>query len=97
LERFCPVDATFLSVPLSGIKPPLKTDMKLSKSLLSAIVVGIAVQSAVSCTKSTVPPMNPGGPSQQAEQQKSPSAGSPTQPAPVPEWLKNGCPACGMG
>ena len=68
--------------------------MKLSKSLLSAIVVGIAVQSAVSCTKTSV---KPGGPNQQAEQQKGPNAGGPNQPAPIPDWLKDGCPACGMG
>lgn len=77
-----------------------KTEMKLSKSLLSAIVVGIAVQSAVSCTKTAVNPktsLNPGGPSQQAEQQKSPSAGRPYEPTPIPEWMRNGCPACGMG
>jgi hypothetical protein len=76
-----------------------KTDMKLSKSLLSAIVVGVAVQSAVSCTKTSVKPggLNPGGPAIQAEQRKSPGAGRPYQPAPIPEWLINGCPACGMG
>jgi hypothetical protein len=70
--------------------------MKLSKSLLSAIVVGIAVQSAVSCTKTNASP-NPGGPAMQAEKQKSPSAGRPVEPTPIPDWLANGCPACGMG
>ena len=67
--------------------------MKLSKSLLSAIVVGIAVQSAVSCTKTSV---NPSGPNQQAEQQKSPGVGRPYQTS-IPEWQRNQCPACGMG
>ncbi|HTI92158.1 MAG TPA: hypothetical protein VL727_16300 [Puia sp.] len=75
--------------------------MKLSQSLLSAIVVGIAVQSAVSCTKTSAKPsgLNPGGPNQQAEQQKSPGVGRPFEPTTttIPEWMRNGCPACGMG
>ncbi|HEY4289545.1 MAG TPA: hypothetical protein VGN00_20735 [Puia sp.] len=74
--------------------------MKLSRSLLSTIVVGVAVQSAVSCTKTSMKPsgINPGGPNQQAtEQQASPKPGRPYEPASIPEWLRNGCPACGMG
>jgi hypothetical protein len=73
--------------------------MKLSKSLLSAIVVGVAVQSAVSCTKTSMKSsgLNPGGPNIQTEQQKSPNAGRPYQPTSIPEWMINGCPACGMG
>jgi|GEM_PF-748486 len=76
--------------------------MKLSKSLLSAIVLGIAVQSAVSCTKSSLKPVgiNPGGPNQtglQSEQQKGPGVGRPYEPGSIPEWMRNGCPACGMG
>ena len=67
--------------------------MKLSKSLLSAIVVGIAVQSAVSCTKTSLKTSDK---TKQTEQQKSPGTGRPIEPT-TPVGTIDSCPACGMG
>jgi hypothetical protein len=55
--------------------------MKLSKSLLSAIIVGIALQGAVSCTKSKEDP------SSKTSQEEKEKKKTPYEP----------CPACGMG
>lgn len=55
--------------------------MKLSKALLGAIVVGITVQTTVSCSKKNTPE-----PKEQAAKQ-----GKGTSQVP------NNCPGCGMG
>ncbi|HTE10859.1 MAG TPA: hypothetical protein VK645_07810 [Chitinophagaceae bacterium] len=55
--------------------------MKLSASLLSAIIIGIALQGAISCTKSKEDP------SSKTSQQEKDKKKTPSAP----------CPACGMG
>lgn len=65
--------------------------MKLSKSLLSAIVVGIAVQTAASCHKTNLTPEQ-----KATEAQKTlPKTGRPSEPQSNPNIYP--CPACGMG
>lgn len=56
--------------------------MKLSKSLLSAILIGIAVQTTTSCKKEKLPE-----PKEKKEVKKTDAKNN------VPE----SCPACGMG
>lgn len=59
--------------------------MKLSKSLLSAIVIGIAVQTTVvSCSKD-----------EQAKPKKAEQANKQNESQPTD--FPDGCPACGMG
>lgn len=60
--------------------------MKLSKTLLSAILVGITVQAATSCTKTSGLP----GQKIQAEEKKN-------LEHPTPNLYPDNCPACGMG
>lgn len=55
--------------------------MKLSTSLLSAIVAGIVLQGAIACTKSKD---DPASKTSQAEKEKKKAPAEP-------------CPACGMG
>ena len=57
--------------------------MKLSKSLLSAILIGIAVQTTTSCKKDKELP----DPKAKQEAQKEQERTNPSDP----------CPACGMG
>jgi hypothetical protein len=57
--------------------------MKLSKSLLSAILIGIAVQTTSSCKKDKELP----DPKAKQEAQKEQEKSNPSEP----------CPACGMG
>lgn len=57
--------------------------MKLPKSLLSAILIGIAVQTATSCKKDKELP----DPKAKQEAQKEQEKNIPSEP----------CPACGMG
>jgi type II secretory ATPase GspE/PulE/Tfp pilus assembly ATPase PilB-like protein len=59
--------------------------MKISKSLLSAIVIGIAVQATTSCTKDKEP--NDAKAKQEAK--KLEEKNNPYSP--------ENCPACGMG
>jgi hypothetical protein len=62
--------------------------MKISKSLLSAIVIGIAVQATTtSCTKDKEPN------DARAKQEAFKSEKNKTTPTTYPE----NCPACGMG
>lgn len=65
-----------------GVPVNLKTpDMKLSTALLTAIVAGITLQAATSCTKTKEDPAT------QTSQQEKEKKKVPTDP----------CPACGMG
>ena len=57
--------------------------MKLSKTLLSAVMIGIAVHAASSCKKETTSP----------EKVKQEAKKKSAEKAPVPDP----CPACGMG
>jgi hypothetical protein len=59
--------------------------MKLSKTLLSAIVVGIALQTAASCNKTSLLPWQK---IKEAEKKKTEQKANP---------FPDGCPACGMG
>lgn len=61
--------------------------MKLSKSLLSAIVIGIAVQTVGSCSKEK----DPTDAKTKLEAKK--AEGNKNTPSTYPE----NCPACGMG
>jgi hypothetical protein len=61
--------------------------MKISRSLLSAIVIGIAVQATTSCTKEKEPN------DARAKQEAAKSGEKKSTPATYPE----NCPACGMG
>ena len=60
-----------------------KPDMKLSKALLSAILIGIAVQGSTSCKKSKDDDSKQKQEAQKKEEEKKAT----TDP----------CPACGMG
>jgi type II secretory ATPase GspE/PulE/Tfp pilus assembly ATPase PilB-like protein len=66
--------------------------MKLSKSLLGAILVGVTVQTAVtSCTKKSNETFKPTSEAQaNPESQANPNSQNPTQ-------NPSECPACGMG
>lgn len=57
--------------------------MKLPKSLLSAILIGIAIQTTTSCKKDKELP----DPKAKQEAQKEQGKNTPSEP----------CPACGMG
>jgi hypothetical protein len=60
--------------------------MKISKSLLSAIVIGIAVQATTSCTKEKEP-------NDARAKKEAAKGGNKTTPTTYPQ----NCPACGMG
>jgi hypothetical protein len=62
------------------LNPPI---MKLSKSLLSAVMIGIAVHAATSCKKDKPSPEKVKQEAEKKSQEKTPT--------PDP------CPACGMG
>jgi hypothetical protein len=69
---------------LSSWSPNLKYEkMKLSKSLLSAILLGIAIQAIPSCKKEKTTP---------ATNKEKTSNENPPPPS-----FPDGCPACGMG
>jgi len=81
IPRFGTMVCQFGDSCLFTFKSPI---MKLSKSLLSAVLIGIAVQAGTSCTKSKDDPDN----KQKTEAQKE------SEKNKVP---KDPCPACGMG